>query len=152
MVLTSLTNPAMPFIRYRVGDGASFADRPCRCGHSLPALERIQGRTFDWLVDSDGRRVAPQRLQLAWVLKRSGRIEGLRRYRVHQNSDGTALVEIVSGPGFDPSVPDAIKSGYQTLLGNAVEVRLVDQIPLDLTGKFRQFTSDRRAEGFAEHH
>jgi phenylacetate-coenzyme A ligase PaaK-like adenylate-forming protein len=152
MVLTSLTNPAMPFIRYRVGDSASFADRPCKCGHSLPALERIQGRTFDWLVDCEGGRVAPQRLQFAWVLKIQGAITGLRRYRVHQNSDGTVLVEIVSGPGFDQSIPKAIESSYEKLLGAAVEVRLVDQIPLEKTGKFRQFTSDRRAEGFAELH
>jgi len=151
MVLTNLTNAAMPFIRYRVGDSACFANRPCECGHSLPALERIQGRTFDWLVNGDGRRVAPQRLQFAWVLNTPGRrIEGLRRYRVHQHADGTALAEIVSGPGFDPSIPDSIKAGYEQILGASVEVRLVDQIPLDGTGKFRQFTSDRRAEGFAE--
>jgi phenylacetate-CoA ligase len=44
IVLSSLANPAMPFLRYRTGD-IGFLDRaPCPCGHPGPRIVDIQGR------------------------------------------------------------------------------------------------------------
>ncbi len=43
VVVTSLHNFAMPFIRYDTGDFAT-AGAPCDCGRSLPVLARIDGR------------------------------------------------------------------------------------------------------------
>ena len=43
VVVTSLHNFAMPFIRYDTGDFAT-AGAPCDCGRSLPVLAQIDGR------------------------------------------------------------------------------------------------------------
>src|SRR5207249_8098782 len=40
VVVTDLTNRAMPIIRYQVGDVAVLSDRVCTCGRGLPLLER----------------------------------------------------------------------------------------------------------------
>jgi phenylacetate-CoA ligase len=59
LVCTGLLEPAMPLIRYRVGDrGALPTDpAPCACGRTLPGLGQVQGRSNDMLLTSDGRRV-----------------------------------------------------------------------------------------------
>ncbi|HKB37771.1 MAG TPA: phenylacetate--CoA ligase family protein, partial [Gemmataceae bacterium] len=44
VVVTDLTNRAMPILRYQVGDVAVVSGRRCRCGRGLPLLERIEGR------------------------------------------------------------------------------------------------------------
>jgi phenylacetate-CoA ligase len=57
VVVTCLTNRAMPFIRYRIGDMASWSGRACSCGRMWPLLENVDGRVSDYLVTRDGRRL-----------------------------------------------------------------------------------------------
>lgn len=45
IVATGFGNYAMPFIRYRTGDLASFSSNKCICGRSHRILSRIDGRT-----------------------------------------------------------------------------------------------------------
>ena len=141
LVLTTLTNPLLPVIRYRIGDSAVFADRPCRCGEALPALERVEGRTFDWLVDDKGQRVAPQRLWLATVIDH--RQAGIARYRVQQDADRRVTVEIVPRTGFDPAFGQRLLDVYRVPLGatTPLELRVVDRIDVPPGERFRQFTS-----------
>jgi hypothetical protein len=44
LALTSLTNEAMPLIRYRTGDITRRVAAPCACGGILPRLDKILGR------------------------------------------------------------------------------------------------------------
>jgi len=44
IVITTLTNEAMPLIRYRTGNFSRLTETPCKCGCTLPRLERIEGR------------------------------------------------------------------------------------------------------------
>jgi phenylacetate-coenzyme A ligase PaaK-like adenylate-forming protein len=44
VVVTTLTRTAMPLIRYRTGDLASWSPAPCACGTSLRLLRHIEGR------------------------------------------------------------------------------------------------------------
>lgn len=57
VVITDLTNMAMPFIRYENGDRAVMSVHACSCGRSLPLLEKVVGRRLDVLLASDGRRI-----------------------------------------------------------------------------------------------
>jgi phenylacetate-coenzyme A ligase PaaK-like adenylate-forming protein len=54
VLVTHLHSYATPFIRYDVGDVASFTDR-CPCGHDGPVLSNIYGRTKSLLKHQDGR-------------------------------------------------------------------------------------------------
>ena len=56
--VTDLLNLAMPLIRYKIGDMATFETAPCPCGRGLPRLARLEGRVTDFLVGSDGRLVS----------------------------------------------------------------------------------------------
>ncbi|HEX3038908.1 MAG TPA: AMP-binding protein [Caproiciproducens sp.] len=44
VVFTTLTRRAMPLIRYRTGDIASFSSNPCACGTLLKTMNRVRGR------------------------------------------------------------------------------------------------------------
>ena len=59
VVLTSLYNFAMPFIRYDIGDLAVAAEGPCSCGSSLPRLAAILGRQRNIFTFSDGSQYSP---------------------------------------------------------------------------------------------
>ena len=68
IVVTSLYNYAMPFIRYDIGDYALAAAGPCACGRGLPKLDQIAGRTRNLFVMPDGSK---KRLQGALVQETS---------------------------------------------------------------------------------
>jgi len=144
LVLTGLWNPLMPILRYRIGDIGTLADRPCACGYRLPALRAITGRTMDWVVDGNGRRVAPQRLWIEmdprdWAAV----LRVVRRYQVHQEHDGTVLVDIVARGRLPEAFVDTVLARYRGVLGQqaVVKVRQVGEIPLDPSGKFRLISS-----------
>lgn len=54
IVVTLLTNYAMPLIRYRIGDLASWAPEPCPCGRGWPLLQDVTGRITSSFVAADG--------------------------------------------------------------------------------------------------
>jgi phenylacetate-CoA ligase len=55
IVITLLTNYAMPLIRYRIGDMGVWAEKPCTCGRSWPLLREVTGRVTDNFVTSEGK-------------------------------------------------------------------------------------------------
>lgn len=58
IVVTDLTNFAMPFIRYRLGDVGIPSAKKCSCGRTQPLIEKIEGRTADFLVTPEGHLVS----------------------------------------------------------------------------------------------
>ncbi|HWZ74945.1 MAG TPA: hypothetical protein VNX87_00345 [Candidatus Sulfotelmatobacter sp.] len=55
ILVTDLTNEAMPFIRYRIGDMGMPMDGVCSCGRGLPRMQMIAGRVTDFVHTPDGR-------------------------------------------------------------------------------------------------
>lgn len=147
VVVTGLAHPATPVIRYRQGDRATLADRPCRCGSPLPAFASLDGRNHSWFVTPQGR-VAPQRLYVGGVLEDSSMI---RRYRLQQDETGTVRLECVTNGGPLPrAVREQLLAGYRDLLpGVPMVIDEVDQISLSPAGKLGQLHSSATAASFA---
>ena len=57
LIATSLTNYAMPFIRYDTGDIGSISDTPCACGRGLKKINQVLGRSRDFVITPSGRQV-----------------------------------------------------------------------------------------------
>jgi phenylacetate-CoA ligase len=64
IVLTTLKSPAMPFIRYRIGDIGRLSTRTCDCGSPFPVLEAFEGRADDSFILPDGTYVSS--LKISW--------------------------------------------------------------------------------------
>jgi phenylacetate-CoA ligase len=137
LVITGLCNSLMPYLRYRTGDAAVMATRPCRCGATLPALERIEGRLLDWLRDDHGQRVAPQRLWLSAHAEDG--LSLVHRYHVRQERSGAVTVLLVPRREIEGEFLRQLERSYQRLLGagTPVEVRLTDRLEDDGARKVR---------------
>jgi phenylacetate-CoA ligase len=56
-LLTDLTNYFMPLIRYEIEDIGSWSTRKCDCGRSSPLLDRVWGRSSDFVVTPQGKLI-----------------------------------------------------------------------------------------------
>lgn len=131
MICTGLLNPAMPLIRYEVGDRLRPAPgEACSCGRGLPVIRGIEGRSNDLLLARDGRRVY-------WV---NPILYGLplREAQIVQESLDLIRVRCVSAPGFDASAEARLRERLRQRMGEVeVVIEVVESIPRGERGKFR---------------
>ena len=59
LLITSLTNRLMPFIRYDIGDSGRLADGSCDCGWPFPLMEMGMCRHNDLIRTRTGRVIHP---------------------------------------------------------------------------------------------
>jgi phenylacetate-CoA ligase len=93
VLVTTLFNRTLPFIRYELSDIAVIADGPCPCGRPHLRLASLQGRREDVLTlpGRNGGRVSVHALQLQAPLLR---IPAIRQYQVSPQP-GSLLVRVV---------------------------------------------------------
>jgi phenylacetate-CoA ligase len=98
----------------------------------------LQGRTNDMLVAPTGRML--HSLSVIYVLRE---IQGLRQFKVIQESVDHLVVEMLTGPDFDVASEEAIRRRITTLMGAPMRIELVhvSEIPPDASGKYRWIVS-----------
>ena len=141
-VCTGLLNPAMPLIRYRVGDRGALApsEQPCACGRTLPVVDHIAGRQDDVVYTRDGRRVG--RLDPVFKAKLP-----IHEAQIVQETLDRIRVRVVPAPGFDESASTAIRDRMRARVGPMdIIVEAVAEIPRTAQGKFRAVVSALPAE------
>ena len=138
IVVTHLATRDFPFIRYRTGDVGALGSRPCACGRGLPLLERLEGRTTDFVMAADGTVL--HGLALIYILRD---LPGVRSFKIVQRSRLAVQVLLVTEAGFAPDAPARIVAGVQQRLGAQVTVTVdqVDVIAPEQSGKFRYVVS-----------
>jgi phenylacetate-CoA ligase len=95
LLVTTLFNRTMPFIRYELSDLVTVADGPCPCGRPHLRLASVQGRREDVLrlPGRNGGRVSVHALQLRAPLLR---MPDVRQFQVSPRPAGL-LVRVVLG-------------------------------------------------------
>jgi phenylacetate-CoA ligase len=138
IVVTHLATRQFPFVRYRTGDVAVMGAERCACGRGLPTLREIQGRTTDFVVAADG--TVMHGLALIYVVRD---LPGIERFKIVQHSLQHTEVLIVPEAGFDAALTTTIAQGIGRRLGAGVqvEVKLVESIAAERSGKFRYIVS-----------
>lgn len=135
ILVTDLLNRAMPLIRYRIGDVASWEEGTCPCGRGLPRLRRLMGRATDFLVGHDGRMVSGPFLTLAAVGKRPS----LGQLQIQQDKIGQLHFRIRRGGRFkDPDDLIFLQETARKYLGETTSVdwEFVEELPSETSGKF----------------
>src|SRR5690554_6843687 len=56
IIVTDLTNFAMPMIRYKLMDFGTLSTELCSCGRTLQTIEKVHGRAYDHLTNSHGQK------------------------------------------------------------------------------------------------
>jgi len=146
IVCTALHNPVMPLIRYNIGDIATMADTPCPCGRAAPVVARIDGRIESYIITPDGRQLG----RLDFLFKKTKHIKEAQLY---QDRLDHVLVRIVPAPAYVAADQESLLREMRTYVGDEirVDVQLVDDIPREANGKFRQIVSKVFVDKYAEY-
>lgn len=139
LVITDLDNYGMPFIRYRIGDIGVLSDRKCNCGGGLPIMEKVEGRTFDIIVGTNGKYFDGHFFS---ILLRTA-VDGIKQFQVVQESENEINIKIVVDEVFKTEYIDTLTNKIRECCGEDMQVnfKIVDEIPPTKSGKFRFVTS-----------
>jgi phenylacetate-CoA ligase len=133
VVVTDLTNHAMPFIRYANGDLA-IAGKPgtCACGRALPRLASVEGRVTETLIDGTGARVNG----LVFNVVIAHLAHAIRQFQVVQHKDRSITLRVAPTATFDAVVEGTLRATWERYLpGVPVRLDLVDEILTSPSGK-----------------
>ena len=146
IVCTSLFNRAMPLIRYDIGDVGVMSDDECPCGRTLPMMKMVEGRRDSLLFFPNGRVMSPRSFTVAistfkhytqidqfrFVQKKIDNFEiyiKMKDYNVNTDILGKEIVNYLRKTLYlDPDLVD-------------FDVKFVDNMPLDKTGKLMMVVS-----------
>lgn len=124
LLVTTLTNPYLPLLRYEIGD---FVE-------SSPDGYRVHGRKRDALRGADGRILTTRMIDQAFA-----GIGGIAHYQLRQKADGSAHLFLLPEAKGDSLTSDQAKltAKLSHLLGTTVTAESVCLIAPEDSGKFR---------------
>lgn len=139
IVVTDLYSREVPFIRYATGDLGALSSRKCLCGRSLPLLERIEGRTTDFIVAPDGTIL--HALSVIYIVRE---LEGVEQFRIYQKEVDCFHVQLVKNQHYHPENEARIQEGLRQRLHSSVHVTIeyLSTLPAERSGKFRHVISE----------
>ena len=139
VIVTKLTNFAMPLIRYRNGDLATVSEQVCPCGRPFPLLSEVVGRSNDVIATPSGELV-----HAAYFSRVLYDVEGIRQFQVRQPALDRVEIALRSDRVLAEDTLDGLRATIARQLGPEVEVtvRCVDAIEPTPTGKHRYVISD----------
>ena len=137
-VITGLTSEAQPFIRYRTGDVLRLSSEPSAGGQGLHVIAEVTGRQTDFVVAADGRVM--HALAVIYVLRA---VPGIAQFKCIQHALDRMEVQIVPAADWSEEAHHVVVAGLQARLGEKlkVEVRVLDEIPPEASGKHRYVVS-----------
>lgn len=148
IVATGFANYVFPFIRYEIGDTATWApeDYKCPCGRSSRVLLAIDGRSEDYVITPEGNRV----MRFDYLFKET---TGIEEAQIVQRTLGAIIVRYVPRATFEKSDLDCIRKVAREWIspGLGIEFEQVDQIPRTSSGKFKPVVSELR-NSYQERH
>ncbi len=140
ILVTMLANMSFPIIRYEIGDMGALAPESCPCGRPFPVLARVEGRSVEFLVSTQGGHISPVYIRhLIGVVHNNGLI---RRYQLVQET-GTAfrlLVEPENGADHSGLAERQrlLDRDLRPVLGPgcSLDIEIVERIAASESGKF----------------
>jgi phenylacetate-CoA ligase len=121
VVITTLDNPAMPLLRYAIGDYAIQGNGSCcPCGRPEPILPRVLGRAVDTFLLPSGPKSA-------WAaVARMREIEGLLRFQLIQADADRIVARVQSIDSRWPVHPKRVADLVRKTLGEELRVEVVE--------------------------
>ncbi len=139
VVITSLNDYAMPFIRYAPGDRAIKGDDHCECGRQLPKIKKIIGRSSDIIRFSNGNVLNGLSIPFeAWT-------ETIKQFQIIEiDQDAIEVLFIPTKYFRNEHEEQAYKiMKYQCGPNVRINIKKVEFIPVPSSGKFRYVISKK---------
>lgn len=139
IVATGFANQFFPFIRYEVGDTATWApeDYVCPCGRKSTVLWHIDGRNEDYILTPEGNRV----MRWDYLFKNTPTI---REAQVVQREYGAVVIRIVPRQPIAENDLNLVRLTVKDWISPTLNVdfEIVDEIERSASGKFKPVVSE----------
>ncbi len=140
IVVTEMHSTAMPLIRYRMRDFAkkTSSDKVCDCGVSLPVIEHVVGREYDFLISVDGKKYHGE--QFMYLLEDlQAKKQGVRQFQLIQTGRDKIVVNIIKEKWAGGRVEKEIADFLHKTLGREINIEFVnvEYIERENSGKIR---------------
>lgn len=136
MLVTSFTTHGTPLIRYRIGDSITLADstKQCACGSIFPLVDRIEGRTNDYILSPTHGRV-----NLGNISNSTKDTKGIICFQLIQDKIDHIEVKLVVNKEYDSKQESNFTSALLERIGASIQLDIVyvDNIEKEKSGKFR---------------
>lgn len=135
LLITDLTNKAMPLIRYQVGDVVETTDEPSRCGSQVPRFAKVLGREADYVLTPEGKLISGISLTENFAMH----ISGTAQLQIIQDKLNHLRLRLVPSDEFSPKSYEQINQLVQELFGPEMkyEIEFIETIPQETNGKYR---------------
>lgn len=139
IVVTSLNNFSVPFIRYRLGDRGRYLNVKCPCGRELYLIDHIEGRIPDVIFTPSGKHLSVHFFTILFK-----HVASVKQFQIRQKSGSQLETLIVVNRNFDTKDLTMINKRIQEYVGSDMvnSVKIVDNIPLDSSGKRKFIISE----------
>ncbi|HEX7003934.1 MAG TPA: hypothetical protein VF168_07090 [Trueperaceae bacterium] len=139
IVVTPLTNFAMPLLRYRIGDMGSWSRRDDPGAIAWPTLARISGRVSDTFFTRDGTQVFGEFFTHLFYER-----DWVEMFQVVQEELDLVVIRIKPGPRAPAGAEleeevGSLRQQVRLVMGEGcrVEVEFTDEIETTVSGKHR---------------
>lgn len=136
ILVTSFTTEGTPLIRYRIGDRIKLApeDKQCVCGSCFPLVEKIEGRSTDYILSPTHGKV-----NLGNISNSTKGVDGIIQFQVIQQELERVQVLVVATEGFNEKAKTIFIAALAERFGPQLDIDLqvVSEIPKEKSGKFR---------------
>jgi phenylacetate-CoA ligase len=142
LIVTSLTNRTMPFIRYDIGDAGKLREGECSCGSPFPMMEMGLCRNNDLIKTRSGKSIHPSYFNRLLY----GQTD-IRQYQYLQSELDKITLNIVSPTRLGIETTNSLKERLRREIDTnmVLEINYVDEIKRSISGKHRFVISELKA-------
>lgn len=139
LVITSLMNYGMPFIRYELNDIGTLSYSNCSCGRKSIKLINLEGRVNDYIVDSKDNLINFG--LFSDILEFSNKI---KQYQIVQNTKGNVIINLIANGDIGDEELEKLKSKLSLATKYLLNIsfKIVSDIKLSPSGKFQPVKSE----------
>lgn len=140
LIVTSLDNYVMPFIRYENGDMATLHTEKCSCGLNSQLMSTIDGRTIDTVTLKNGSKV--HGVFFTDLLYEVGiTTDNISRFQIFQYKTGAIDFKLETKNNLSENLFHKLESETLRFV-NSVNIIFVDHIPNEDNGKFKYIKNE----------
>lgn len=136
VLATGFTNLAMPFIRYQVGDIATWSTKKCSCGRHSKVITSVNGRNEDYVITPEGNKI----LRFDYLFKDT---DNIYESQIIQKKLGEIVIRIVKRDHYTIQNERTLEHMVKAMISPKLKVHFeyVTEIEREDNGKFRAVKS-----------
>lgn len=139
IIVTDLSNYAMPFIRYQNQDIGRLSEHSCLCGRVNPVLDELIGRSSDIIRTPEGNLIHGEFFTHLFYGK-----DDIVKFQVHQTYLDKIVLRYIPASNTHTKTVGAILDEMKKRVGPnmSISIQICSDIPLTSSGKHRFTISD----------